>query len=57
VDGLALVTGRPVFAGDLDLQGTLHLALLASPHAHARIRRIDAGPAARLPGVAMVLTH
>ncbi|MCU0281601.1 MAG: molybdopterin-dependent oxidoreductase, partial [Acidimicrobiia bacterium] len=57
VDGLALVTGRPVFAGDLDLPGTLHLALLASPHAHARIRRIDAGPAARLPGVAMVLTH
>jgi len=57
VDGLALVTGRPVFAGDLDLPGTLHLALLASPHAHARIRHIDAGPAARLPGVALVLTH
>jgi probable selenate reductase molybdenum-binding subunit len=57
VDGLALVTGRPVFAGDLDLPGTLHLALLASPHAHARIRRIDPGAAARLPGVALVLTH
>ncbi|MFH1329783.1 MAG: molybdopterin cofactor-binding domain-containing protein [Actinomycetota bacterium] len=57
VDGLALVTGRPVFAGDLDLPGTLHLALLASPHAHARIRHIDAGAAARLPGVALVLTH
>ena len=57
VDGLALVTGRPVFAGDLDLPDTLHLALLASPHAHARIRRIDAGAAARLPGVALVLTH
>ncbi|MBS1195370.1 MAG: CoxL CutL, partial [Actinobacteria bacterium] len=57
VDGLALVTGRPVFAGDLDLPDTLHLALLASPHAHARIRHIDAGAAARLPGVALVLTH
>jgi len=57
VDGLALVTGRPVFAGDLDLPGTLHIALLTSPHAHARIRRIDAGAAARLPGVALVLTH
>ena len=57
VDGLALVTGRPVFAGDLDLPGTLHLALLASPHAHARIRHIDARAAARLPGVALVLTH
>jgi len=57
VDGLALVTGRPVFAGDLDLAGTLHLALLSSPHAHARIRHIDPSPAARLPGVALVLTH
>ena len=57
VDGLALVTGRPVFAGDLDLPGTLHLALLASPHPHARIRHIDPGAAARLPGVALVLTH
>ncbi len=57
VDGLALVAGRPVFAGDLDLPGTLHLALLASPHAHARIRHINAGAAARLPGVALVLTH
>jgi putative selenate reductase molybdopterin-binding subunit len=57
VDGLALVTGRPVFAGDLDLPDTLHIALLASPHAHARIRAIDPGAAARLPGVALVLTH
>jgi putative selenate reductase molybdopterin-binding subunit len=57
VDGLALVTGRPVFAGDLDLPGTLHIALLTSPHAHARIRHIDPGAAARLPGVALVLTH
>ncbi len=57
VDGLALVTGRPVFAGDLDLPGALHIALLTSPHAHARIRSIDADPAARLPGVALVLTH
>jgi putative selenate reductase molybdopterin-binding subunit len=57
VDGLALVTGRPVFAGDLDLSGTLHIALLTSPHPHARIRTIDPGAAARLPGVALVLTH
>jgi putative selenate reductase molybdopterin-binding subunit len=57
VDGLALVTGRPVFAGDLDLPDTLHIALLTSPHAHARIRHIDPAPAARLPGVALVLTH
>jgi putative selenate reductase molybdopterin-binding subunit len=57
VDGLALVTGRPVFAGDLDLPGTLHIALLTSPHAHARVRRLDPGAAARLPGVALVLTH
>jgi putative selenate reductase molybdopterin-binding subunit len=57
VDGLALVTGRPVFTGDLDLAGALHIALLTSPHAHARIRHIEPAPAARLPGVALVLTH
>jgi putative selenate reductase molybdopterin-binding subunit len=58
VDGVALVTGRPVFTADLpERPGTLHLALLRSPHAHARIRAIDASRAEALPGVALVLTH
>jgi putative selenate reductase molybdopterin-binding subunit len=57
VDGFALVTGKPVFVADLDVADTLHIALLTSPHAHARIRSIDASRALEIPGVALVLTH
>ncbi|MEZ4396631.1 MAG: molybdopterin cofactor-binding domain-containing protein [Candidatus Krumholzibacteriia bacterium] len=56
VDGRALVRGEPVFAGDLEPAGALMLAILPSPHAHARIRAIDTTAALRLPGVAAVLT-
>jgi len=35
----------------------LWLAVVRSPHAHARIARIDGGDAARIPGVAAVLTR
>ncbi|NIA25671.1 MAG: molybdopterin-dependent oxidoreductase [Gammaproteobacteria bacterium] len=57
VDGEALVTGKPVFAGDLDLPGMLHIAVLGSLHAHARIKTIDTRQAEALEGVALVLTH
>jgi CO/xanthine dehydrogenase Mo-binding subunit len=58
VDGTALVTGKPVFVDDPPAPpGTLHLALLTSPHAHARIRSIDTAAAEAMPGVALVLTH
>ncbi|MEW6568368.1 MAG: molybdopterin cofactor-binding domain-containing protein [Chloroflexota bacterium] len=56
VDARKLVMGRPVFAGDFRREGMLHGALLTSPHAHARIRRIDASRARALPGVHAVLT-
>lgn len=57
VDGLALVTGRPTFVADIDLPGTLHVRLLGSPYAHARISRINVSDAEAIPGVACVLTH
>lgn len=58
VDGHALVTGAPVYVGDRPLPpGTLHVALLRSPHAHARIRSIDVSEALAVPGVVLVLTH
>ncbi|NOY55699.1 MAG: molybdopterin-dependent oxidoreductase [Actinobacteria bacterium] len=57
VDGRALVTGKPVFAGDLDLPGMLHIAVLGSRHAHARIKAIDTRKAEALEGVALVLTY
>jgi len=49
-----LLTGRGGYVGDVRLPGMLHAAVVRSPHAHARIRRIDAGAARALPGVALV---
>lgn len=57
VDAVKLATGRPVFADDMHLDGMLYGALLTSPHAHARIKHIDASRARALPGVHAVLTH
>jgi putative selenate reductase molybdopterin-binding subunit len=57
VDGVKLAAGRPVFTDDIKLEGMLYGALLTSPHAHARIRRIDASRARELDGVHAVLTH
>jgi len=57
VDAVKLVTGRPVYTDDISLDGMLYGALLTSPHAHARIRSIDARQARELPGVYAVLTH
>lgn len=52
-----IVTGTEPFTFDVDLTGALHLRVLGSPHAHARIRSIDATAARAAPGVALVLTH
>jgi len=56
VDAIKLVQGKPAFAADLEKRGLLVAKVLHSPHAHARITRIDAGRARQLPGVAAVLT-
>jgi len=57
VDAGKLVKGKPVFTDDIHLPGMLHAALLTSPHAHARIKRIDTTQARALPGVHAVLTY
>ncbi|MBZ5726007.1 MAG: molybdopterin-dependent oxidoreductase [Acidobacteriia bacterium] len=57
VDGVKLVTGRPAFTDDIHLPGMLIGKILPSPHAHARIKRIDTGKARALPGVHAVLTY
>jgi 2-furoyl-CoA dehydrogenase large subunit len=54
----ALLAGRGRFADDLGVKpGTLHAAVLRSPHAHAAIDAIDIGAALRAPGVRAVLTR
>src|SRR6476646_1973553 len=55
-DGPEKVTGRTQYVADLSPRGMLHAALLRSPHAHARIIRIDTSKAKALPGVRAVLT-
>jgi aerobic carbon-monoxide dehydrogenase large subunit len=51
-----LVTGRGSYVDDVQLPGMLYAAVLRSPHAHARIRSIDASAARHQPGVVTVLT-
>jgi CO/xanthine dehydrogenase Mo-binding subunit len=51
-----LVQGRGRYVGDIALPGMLHAAIVRSPHAHARIARIDAARARRAPAVAGVVT-
>ena len=56
--GPELVSGRARFTlDDPAPPGLLHLAVLQSPHSHARIRSIDTEAATALPGVHLVLTH
>ena len=55
-DGAEKVTGRVQYVADVKPRGLLHAKLLRSPHAHARIVRIDTSKARALPGVRAVLT-
>jgi putative selenate reductase molybdopterin-binding subunit len=57
VDAVKLVTGRPVYADDVEFRGLLHVKLVQSPHAHARVVSIDTSRAEALPGVHAVITH
>jgi carbon-monoxide dehydrogenase large subunit len=51
-----LLQGRGRFLDDFSLPRQLHAVFLRSPHAHARIRRIDIRTASEAPGVAGIYT-
>ena len=51
-----LLTGRGRYVADIDVAGQLHCTLVRSPHAHARLVRLDTSHAAARPGVVAVLT-
>src|SRR5205823_6585009 len=51
-----LLRGQGCFVDDIHLPGLLEGAVLRSPHAHARIARIDTTAARAAPGVHLVLT-
>lgn len=57
IDAVERVTGRAKYTWDIQLPGMLYARILRSPHAHARIVRIDTSRAEALPGVYAVITH
>jgi carbon-monoxide dehydrogenase large subunit len=50
-----LLAGAGTYLADLVLPDMLHLGFVRSPHAHARVRRVELGPAAHAPGVAAAI--
>jgi CO/xanthine dehydrogenase Mo-binding subunit len=55
-DGADKVTGKAIYAADFQLPNMAHGKLIRSPHAHARIKSIDARAALNTPGVFAVVT-
>ena len=56
-DAVDKVRGEARFTDDLAFPGMLHAWVVRSPHPYARIKRIDASDARRMPGVACIATH
>lgn len=52
----ALLTGEARYTNDLVIPGALHLAVVRSPYAHARVRSVDVSGALALPGVVAAYT-
>jgi carbon-monoxide dehydrogenase large subunit len=50
------IRGKGNYTDDITLPGMLHMEILRSPLAHARIKSIDATKAWDIPGVHLVLT-
>lgn len=55
--GPDIVRGTARYTFDTEIEGLLHIKLLRSPHAHARIVAIDRSAAMAIPGVHAILTH
>ena len=55
-DAVQKVTGRALHVGNMEPPGLLHVAVLRSPHPHARIVGIDKSRAEAAPGVVALLT-
>src|ERR1051325_1484325 len=55
VEDIRFITGAGRYVDDISLPGMVHGVVLLSPHAHARIRKIDTAKAKAAPGVLLVL--
>lgn len=56
VDGVGKVTGSTLYVADKKFPDLLHIKVLRSPHAHARILSVDTAAAERMPEVVRVIT-
>ena len=56
VEDPRLLQGKGIYIDDINLPGMAHVAVLRSPHAHARIIKIDKSKAEALSGVILVVT-
>ncbi|SCG81686.1 aldehyde oxidase and xanthine dehydrogenase, molybdopterin binding [Proteiniborus sp. DW1] len=57
VDGMQLVTGKPVYTDDIAPKDSLIIKILRSPYAFAKIKSINKEKAEKIPGVECILTH
>ena len=55
-DGADKVTGKAIYAADVQLPNMAHGKIVRSPHAHAKIKSIDVREALAIPGVFAVVT-
>jgi carbon-monoxide dehydrogenase large subunit len=51
-----LITGKGVYTDDVRLPGQVYAAFVRSPHAHARVKRVDVSRAKGVPGVVAAYT-
>jgi CO/xanthine dehydrogenase Mo-binding subunit len=56
-DGLGHVTGKTVYIDDISFPDMLHLKMVRSPVAHAKLKGIDFSQAEKVPGFVRALTH
>jgi xanthine dehydrogenase YagR molybdenum-binding subunit len=56
VDAYERVSGSAVYPSDVHLPNMLYGAILRCPHAHARVRHLDASAATKMPGVRAVIS-
>ena len=50
------ITGKGRYVDDIKLLGMTHAHFIRSPHAHAKVKKIDSSAALKMPGVVAVLT-
>src|SRR5262245_64521713 len=56
LDAVGKVTGKTHYPGDLTRTGMLHMKILFSARAHARVRSVDTAAAEKAPGVVAIFT-